>query len=333
MGLASLRRFGSLVLVGVAACAAPSDPPAPLGTRADAIKDGRTDVASKAVVATGHKAMMCSGFFVARDVILTAAHCVADTPLPQGCGAYPGGWKKPGDVRVAVGDTMDDPDFLPVESVFGIEGASNLCGFDVVAIVLKSPTTVTPLTPRLDRAPTVGEKGSVLGFGNLDPADDDTVGTRRRLDGVAITLLGSGAPNAPSGTFDGELDIDRGPCGGDSGGPLLDADGRVVAVMSRGPKATCTGMTYERLDVRAEWLTQVVRDAAERHGVEAPGWAKPASAPPEPPAGPAPAAAPASDGGGCAMAPRTPTTSFGAVLALVAVAALSRRKGGDRTPR
>src|SRR5204863_5796765 len=67
--------------------------------------------------------------------------------------------------------------------------------------------------------------------------------------------------------------VDLGACSGDSGGPALDGDGRILGIMSRGRADSCSEVTYTRLDRHASWLRAVVVRASKERGVDPPGWA------------------------------------------------------------
>jgi hypothetical protein len=63
-----------------------------------------------------------------------------------------------------------------------------------------------------------------------------------------------------------------GPCSGDSGGPALDADGRVIGVVSRG-KDPCVDPVFGDVATRASWIrTETIR-LANAAAQEPPAWA------------------------------------------------------------
>ena len=328
----SFQRFLGLVglvgclSIGAAGCTADAPMNEATRTSAQAIKGGEPD-STAAVVLAGHRDLQCTGFLVADDVLLTAAHCAAVTE-GKGCGAYPTTFKTPKQLLVYAGNDVADAKgrYLEVAKVVPIGGADGLCGHDIVALVLARPAGIVAFEPRLDDAPVEGEHVSLLGFGYLSPTDPESTGVRRKLGGT-ITNVGAreGSSTYGPGT-DTDFAVDAGPCAGDSGGPALDSRGRVLGVMSRGNSALCEQMTYTRLDSHRDWLTATVRDAAQARGASPPAWAAlsapsspPATEPPATSPGAAPAeGAPADSHGGCTSTGRPVAPREGGTFALIA---------------
>ncbi|HEY8076052.1 MAG TPA: S1 family peptidase [Labilithrix sp.] len=251
-----------------------------LGAARQAVLEGGVDDTTHAVLVVEDPLMLCSGVLVAPDVLLTASHCVASAE-PDGTTCadthYPTGLNAAKTMQVYVGDSIDDPTVMrvTVAEVIPLAGEKTMCGNDIAALRLAKPiASITPLVPRLDAPPVVGEAVSVVGFGVDDPSDLNSSGTRRRRDDAKVSFVGARAKTGPAAELSaGDFAVSIGPCGGDSGSPALDAQGRVMGIMSRGDKSSCADMAYTRIDGHADWLRQLVRDAASKSGAEPPSWA------------------------------------------------------------
>ncbi len=234
-----------------------------------------------AVVAVFNIDELCTGALIDVDLVLTARHCVSHLS-GIGCAA-----KRTGEYALKeLGVTSDsvsmsiNPFSLPYEAVAELSflpspDGEALCGGDIALLRLAQPVVgIVPLEPRLDAPPQVGEPVTAVGYGRSVGDNPDSAGTRLEFAGAKVSLVGAASyPDGSPRRTDGEWAIDKGPCYGDSGSPALAADGRTLGVMSRGAGAVCTDMTYERLDVHADWLRGRVRAAAARAGRAPPAWA------------------------------------------------------------
>jgi hypothetical protein len=210
----------------------------------------------------------CSGSLIARDLVLTARHCVADTggeALEVICGRT---LFQPPDSAGAIfvvprATITDDPDdYLAVSAIHMPEQGDDLCGTDVALLVLETPLAdLTPLVTRLDEPVAADETYSVVGYGVDEAAPGEPSGERKRLDGLTVTCSGElcGDDDVRANEWVGS----GGPCSGDSGGPALDAEGRVIGVVSRG-KSGCSEPVFGDLSSRADWLRSEARAAASR---------------------------------------------------------------------
>lgn len=333
----SVTRSALVSLLLLVACSESAGPAEHAAVISQAVIDGRLDAATKAVVMTGNPDMMCSGVIVSADVVLTAAHCVGGAPGPGRCQdiPYPATLVGPANAYVYAGDSADDPAArrLVVAQVIPLPDAKSLCGNDLVALRLARPATVEAIAPRLDSPPLVGGAVSVVGFGNVVPADADSSGARRRRDDATITHVGARAASASESELTaGDFAVSIGPCQGDSGGPALDGQGSIVGIMSRGKAPLCTEMAYTRLDAHAEWLRGVVRDAARLRDVDPPPWARDetVAAPDGGDAAPPPATAPPSGPpSSCSSGGSAGTSPLG-LLAAALLFARRRRSASGR---
>ena len=172
--------------------------------------------------------LFCSGTFVTRDIVLTAAHCALASGI----------WirRSSAEPPVAAARTRIHPNL------------------DAMIVQLQPPAAAEPaglaLWPRAIGTEWVGARVTLAGFGRTG------TGTTGALNFVEESVTDVQAT---------ELMVDgrgkSGGCDGDSGGPLLahDADGeaRILGVLSQGSKS-CLGVdAYTRADLLAPWLAQL----------------------------------------------------------------------------
>jgi Trypsin len=299
----------ALVLAGSCGGEAPaSDPTA---ESRSALQNGRPDAEDNGVVgvSTHHddKLILCTGVLIAPNLVLTARHCVAPSDGSDVvCGETPLGAPYTGDSVLVTEQASFPDDFAAYtegsETRVPPDG-SDICGFDVALVVLKTPLSESrakPVAPRLDLAPQPNEPYSAVGYGATCPSDDGEcsgpAGLRRRVDDLRVTC--ALCPNANFGTTEwlGDKDL----CSGDSGSPALDQQGRVIGVASRAMEdsGNCIAPVYARIDAWHDFLTTTAIDAARTGNYAPAAWTQiPA----------APVASGLTAEGGCSLrAPRRP---------------------------
>jgi hypothetical protein len=266
-----------MALASAAALACSGTPAEQASARAQAIAGGTTDASHQNVFLlvreTQDSGSLCTATLIAPNLLLTARHCVS-----------PG----TGDDHVLCGDSvLDDP--YPASAFFATNDAQpgqdsplfhaiavrvpglgeDTCGYDLALVILKQsvPADISvPAVPRIDREVQPGELYTAVGYG-VNEAGKST-GSRMQLDGLSIACEpGTCGDGVESTEFRGE----KGICSGDSGGPALDADGKVVGVVSRGGPE-CSTPVYSTVTAWHDFIIDVAKEAATLGRYEAPFW-------------------------------------------------------------
>jgi len=197
----------------LAACANPAEP-------APAADDG----AAVVIVEREGRSDFCSGTVLSGTLVLTALHCVqeigADRPAD------------PASISLGIGAAIDDPRLsrvavaeirVPDPALIG--SAAELQGNDIAVLVPARPLAMPGYgLPGQPPLPAPGDGLTLVGFG------EDRFGRvgRRHATEVQVT-----------GRTDTGFAYTGGGCLGDSGGPLLDGEGRPVAIASLGTSRHC----------------------------------------------------------------------------------------------
>jgi secreted trypsin-like serine protease len=198
-------------------------------------------IARHVVLLVGSRGNSCSGVAIARDLVLTAAHCV-----------LPGA-----DYKLVIFDAAHQPQLNDITTVtrhpqFDLAMLlAHRATADVALLKLAAalpPAFAAAPLARADRVVAVGDEFIVAGYGVTVRGDGRTGGTAR-----AATLAATGQPGALQvRLFDPATKGERaglGACTADSGAPAFETDQRhaVIGVVSwsTGPQLSdgCGGLT------------------------------------------------------------------------------------------
>jgi hypothetical protein len=249
--------------------------PSPAGTSDDAVLVLRTTIDGQELV--------CSASLVAKNLVLTARHCVAHSIQgPFNC-----------TVRGAL---VDNPDGagqigldLPANSLEFYGGAaprhaplargsaifstlsSTICMNDLALVVLDRDVDLPVLPLRLSGRARMGESVILVGYGFDETESTIDVRTQVRHRKTGLTISGVGPDSLDQGvtTVAPRTIVVEGPsgCVGDSGGPLRDAtSGAIVGVYSLLDGVTCVDPSVRHEFVHVPPLRAVIDDAFQAAG-------------------------------------------------------------------
>ncbi len=287
-----------LAATGASACGSAEGGEFEVGQQRQPVLGGYVDEATSGVVglalfSTRHPLIgHCSGALIAPNLVLTARHCVTMTDPAQledvVCGdAQLGSAFSPGTLVVSPSTHRptdpSDPSYIRGKRIFVAPGATDLCGYDLALVMLEDsfdPSEAEPLTPRIDEMAHNNEIFSATGYGLTQARRDASSGVRMRTDERSVMCTLSTCESFDWPVVDGKewLSQDANICSGDSGGPALDADGRVIGVASRGP-STCDAAIYGDVAAWGEFIIDIGLVAARDGGYSPPHWTTGSSEP------------------------------------------------------
>ncbi len=278
----------SVALTGCAVASAGDGGTERTGNAVQAIMGGQDDATDLNVVdivwdmgSSGYAE--CSGALLAPNMVLTAHHCVSMVQNgANGVDCSLSSFAVPDVVTNFYVSTqeflsMNLTDYHTVREIVVPPDSTNstFCGVDQAILILSdnvAATEAVPLVPRVDSEIAAKDTYSAIGFGITSASATDS-GTRRRLDNLLVDCVGSACSAIVGDAISTEHEWlgDHGTCEGDSGGPALDDDNRVVGVTSRGG-ADCTTPIYGDVYSWADWIKQTATLAAQLGDYAAPLW-------------------------------------------------------------
>jgi MYXO-CTERM domain-containing protein len=167
--------------------------------------------------------------------------------------------------------TSNQSDYHAVREVVGLPTDGYVCGNDQVILILTDdidPNEAVPLVPRIDVPIAAGDEYYAVGYGGTNDSGAGA-GARRRRDTLFVDCVAGDCPNYL--VKDSEWLGDIGICHGDSGGPSLDLENRVIGVTSRG-SVGCDSPVYGYVLTWAQWLKDTTVYATGLGGYPAPPW-------------------------------------------------------------
>ena len=277
-----IRTLAALSL-GLAACGPADGAPAEaFGAGELPIKGGEDDTTDTGVVAFVNlvDGSLCSGSLIAPNLVLTARHCVSAVLDTVGGGVVCDKTRFDEIVRAdaffvttAAVVTKGNIGQFRVHDVIGLPEARHfVCGDDVALLILQGNVdakTATPYEPRVAEPIAAGDAYTAIGYGAVDDSSSGA-GTRRVRGELKVDCVGKDCD--PKNVTKSEWTGETGVCHGDSGGPAIDAEGRVAGVVSRG-KLGCDSPVYGHVQAFAGWIKDTAVIASGWGKYEAPAWA------------------------------------------------------------
>lgn len=287
------RATALVAVVWVGGCSNAAPTPERTRATAHAIQGGSDDTTHNYAVGVcvgqqGYCEALCSGALIAPNLVVTARHCVDQSPQQIDCASATFGPQMAATNNFHV---TTDPDMMQAtqgwHSVKKIitPTPTPVCGNDIALLILNNqvgPAEATPMVVPVVQYPMSDATRydtvfTAIGYGSTSPANAGA-GTRRIRQNIALVCV-PGRKGFDCGTLTGtnltpsEFVAQDGTCEGDSGSSAYDQtlfDQGIptsFGVLSRGGQSadgtTCEGSIYTRLDAWRDLIVSAVTEASQ----------------------------------------------------------------------